>query len=323
MQLDLTSLSTQELRQLLDSARARGQATQSYRILQEMAARREAEPPPRKRGKRRPDEPRVINLDLGDPLVPSDALADDDFDVPPMPNADPADDPIAGLTMAAEAAPSPPPAKSRPRMAVFALGAAMGVAAGWVGATATAGSSLVLPALPPIAMPDFAAFVGPSKPAAEPGPEVQVAELPPAPTGEAAPPPAVLEVAAVPAEAVAQDAAVQAPEPAVEPAPALALPPPPPPPEEEDACAGERIPADRAICEDPALQKLQRDLRQAYAQALEAHADRATLRQRQLAWRDARDPIGDPAELKALYEARIRKLTLATAEAKRLALASR
>lgn len=337
MQLDLSSLSTPELRQLLDSARSRGHAAQSYRILQEMEARRAAEPAPRK-SKRRPDEPRVIDLDLGDPLEPRDVT--EDFDLPPMPASDlaldPADDPIAGLTLAREADPPPAPRpaldparKARPRIAVFAIGATLGVVAGWAGATATAGDTrlaltqLGLPrfAMPALAMPDFAAFVGSSKPAAEPSADVEVAEAPPAPTGEAAPPP-VLEVAVAPADALtlAEDASAHAPLPEAAPdlAPAATIPPPPPPVEEPPACA-ESIPADRAICEDPSLQKLQRDLRQAYAKALDAHADRATLRQRQLAWRDARDPIDDPAKLAALYEARIRKLNTATAEARRLA----
>ena len=83
-----------------------------------------------------------------------------------------------------------------------------------------------------------------------------------------------------------------------------------------DACASRATPADRAICEDPALQKLQTRLQHAYAEALEAHEDRATLRQRQLAWRDARNEVGDPERLARLYEQRIRKLEAATAEAR-------
>ena len=41
-QVNLTNASGQELRQLLDSSRRRGDAALSYTILQEMAARREA-----------------------------------------------------------------------------------------------------------------------------------------------------------------------------------------------------------------------------------------------------------------------------------------
>lgn len=317
-------MSTPELRQLLDSARARGHAAQSYRILQEMAARREAEPEPkgRKARKRRADEPRVISIDLGDPLD-----ARDDFDIPPMPGADPQDDPIAGLTLAREPQPEPPqepsPRKPRARFVTFAAGATMGVVAGWAGAVATADQMpFALPqlAIPQLAVPDLTAFVGSSTPAAEPAPDR--AEAPPAPTGEAAPPPA-LEVVAAPLNAVteAQDAVAEAPLPEAIPTPVVeaALPPPPPPPVEETACAHEPTPADRAICANDDLQKLQRDLRQAYAKALDAHADRATLRQRQLAWRDARDQVGDPDELAALYEARIRKLNTATTQARKLA----
>ncbi|MBU2364652.1 MAG: DUF1311 domain-containing protein, partial [Alphaproteobacteria bacterium] len=82
------------------------------------------------------------------------------------------------------------------------------------------------------------------------------------------------------------------------------------------ACAGEPTPADRTICDDPELQRLQRELRDAYAEALDAHEDRDLLRQRQLAWRDARNTVTDPARLARLYEDRIRKLNSATAAAR-------
>jgi uncharacterized protein len=82
-------------------------------------------------------------------------------------------------------------------------------------------------------------------------------------------------------------------------------------------CAGAGTPADRAICGDAELEKLQRDLRKAYAAALDAHADRAVLRQRQLAWRDARSDVSDRRRLAALYGERIRKLNAATADARR------
>jgi uncharacterized protein len=89
----------------------------------------------------------------------------------------------------------------------------------------------------------------------------------------------------------------------------------PEPPRAE--CAAQPTPADRLICADPELQRLQRDLRQAYAEALQAHQDRTLLRQRQLAWRDARSEVSDPRELARLYEERIRKLTAAAADARR------
>ncbi|MCR5878510.1 hypothetical protein [Phenylobacterium sp. J367] len=102
---------------------------------------------------------------------------------------------------------------------------------------------------------------------------------------------------------------------------AAATPEPKPEPKIQKAAAetcAAATPADRAICGDPELQRLQKDLRQAYAEALEAHADRATLRQRQLAWREARNDVDDPERLAGLYSQRIRKLEAATAEARRL-----
>jgi uncharacterized protein len=84
-----------------------------------------------------------------------------------------------------------------------------------------------------------------------------------------------------------------------------------------DACTAEPTPADRVICGDPKLRRLQRELRLAYADALKAHKDRALLRQRQLAWRDARNPVADPDRLAQAYEQRIRRLKSATADARR------
>ena len=81
------------------------------------------------------------------------------------------------------------------------------------------------------------------------------------------------------------------------------------------ACAGQPTPADKVICGDPALKTLQRELQRAYAAALAAHDDKAQLRERQLAWRDARSAVTDPARLTILYDERIRKLNAAAAEA--------
>ena len=79
-QVNLSALNGQELRHLLDASRRRGDASLSYKVLQEMAARREAPGERRPSKGRRPAEPRVIAVDLGDPM---EAPADD---VPPMPN---------------------------------------------------------------------------------------------------------------------------------------------------------------------------------------------------------------------------------------------
>ena len=75
-----------------------------------------------------------------------------------------------------------------------------------------------------------------------------------------------------------------------------------------DGCAAEPTPADRQICGDEELRRLQLELRQAYAEALDAHVDRALLRQRQLAWRDARNTVSDPTRLAQLYEQRVMDL---------------
>jgi uncharacterized protein YecT (DUF1311 family) len=82
------------------------------------------------------------------------------------------------------------------------------------------------------------------------------------------------------------------------------------------ACTAQPTPADRTICGDPELRGLQRQLRQAYNEALEAHENRALLRQRQLSWASARDPVSDPDRLAQLYEQRIRRLNAATAAAR-------
>jgi hypothetical protein len=82
-------------------------------------------------------------------------------------------------------------------------------------------------------------------------------------------------------------------------------------------CAAAPTPADRTICGDPELRRLQHELQRAYARALDAHEDRSLLRERELAWRDARNTISDPHRLAELYEARIQKLNAATADALR------
>lgn len=298
-QLDLSTLSGPELRSLLDSARDRGQAAQSYEILQEMARRREAGEAKRGpgrglgRGKRRPAEPHVITLDLGDPLESDD----DPFEAPPPPAAEVEAEPPLTLARPPEPGPQARPSKPskppkapkarRPRGTAlgFSLGALAGLVLG-IGVGGSVGEALFPP-------PDVELA-----PAHEPPPAAPPAPEPVAPVAEAAPAPLETPVA----EPVAPEPEPQ-PEPAPEPAAA-------------DACAAEPTPADRAICGDPALQALQAELRDAYAAALAAHEDRATLRERQLAWRDARSAVGDPAALAGLYEARIRKLKAATAAAK-------
>jgi hypothetical protein len=203
--------------------------------------------------------------------------------------------------------------------ATFAVGAAAGVVAGW-GFSEINRQAPVAPAAPARIETALA-----QQPAPTPILPV-VAEPPPAPLLEVAPPAPVAAqdegdgptspdtgkagdaagaALELPASASGTDAAGEAPRAVAVRAAAT------------DACAAEPTPADREICGDEALQRLQRELRQAYAEALDAHQDRALLRQRQLAWRSVRDGVSDPQRLARLYEERIRKLNAATAEARR------
>ncbi len=386
-EVNLSTMSAPELRRLLDATRARGEATLSYQILQEMAARRERG---RRRGlflMRRPAEPRVIAVDLGEPMEPED-------DLPPMPPAwrglppiepeastsplpapalQPSPGPALGPALGrsrrrktqpapsvataepaavVDAEPEPPedeaadaedaglrfPGREGPRarrrlplgtVAAFAAAAAMGITLGWWvgGITHHARTPPTAPAAAPMRTaalaPRPAPAPAPAAPiAAEPDPAIEASPGP-----AAGPPPDLREGALSPPNAAeaARDADSQAAE-------------PPPPasrkaepvrttetpqtavvrtaPTGAKACAAAPTPADREICGDPELRRLQRELRQAYAKALEAHQDRALLRQRQLAWRNDRNTVSDPHRLARLYEQRIRKLNAATAEAR-------
>lgn len=331
-QVDLSTLSGSELRQLLDSARARGQAAQSYRILQEMEARRRREgagggrrPLFARRRREAGAGQRVIDIDLGDPLEPKEEPPALPAWNAPEPDAEPA------LTLAPEPPPAPAPgappeagpepegdlapltlalersprAKARRGTWIavgFVAGVAAGLAAGWWTAAGLLGPAPFIAAAPP----------APAAPA-EPQMQLEVAEPSPAPLPAAVEPePALPEPPPEPVEL-----AQAAPDPEPLPAALDEVSPPEPEPAAADACAAQPTPADRAICESPRLQRLQRELQRAYARALAAHEDRAVLRQRQLAWRDARSEVSDPAQLARLYGARIRKLDAATADARR------
>lgn len=354
-QVDLSSLSGSELRALLNATRERGEAAQSYRILQEMAARRGDSPAPP--GARRPPEPRVIEVDLGDPL--DREAADDEDDVPPLPPnwkptpprtpapaaARPAAKPAPRATPqpAAKVAPPPkpkpapaaeeplppiaavhfrdvvtdkdpeplawdlpppgrePPSSREPRprarhtAAILAAGLVVGIGLGVVVGEAFRA---------PPRQPTVAAF----RAAAQPQPQLQ-----PAAQTETAPPPAPYPEAppdTAPQQAAPPDTAPPdtAPAEASEPAPA---------PPQAGGCAAATTPADRTICGSAELRRLQRELRQAYAQALAVHHDRDLLREHQLAWASARDGVTDPHALARLYSERIRKLNAATQDARR------
>jgi len=399
-QVNLSTLNGQELRQLLDSSRRRGDAALSYTVLQEMAARREAGGERRPFMLRRPAEPRHVDVEL-------DEAAETDDDLPPLPNwrppvrdaeavggaspppapqapaerrsrrktppppqppASKAAAPVAALDLESppplethrplslwHADAEPPrddaadaedpglrmhledkPGRSAPRpprlglVAGLALGIPIGLALGWWGAvlvrnapsspTAPAAAQVQTAALTPApASPETPP--APSASAAEPAPEVQPAPpaAPPGPDLRAAPitPPDAQGPARAP-----DAAATESPAPASRSAEADSAADTAPPALERPArggaraCAGAATPADRTICGDPKLQLLQGELRQAYAAALAAHQDRTLLRQRQLAWRDARNSVSDPDRLARLYEERIRKLNAATAAAR-------
>jgi uncharacterized protein YecT (DUF1311 family) len=211
--------------------------------------------------------------------------------------------------------PAPRPRKqarsgvSFPVFAAFTVGIGLGTGFGWL---AGGIARDVLPEPVVAAAPMRPAALAPAATPPPPAPEPVVTE--PAPQAEDAAA-APLEPTAPPAPDVQEGAPVVAEsgEPPAEAAPADAS----EATSASAACAAEATPADRAICGDPQLQSLQRRLRQAYAEALDAHQDRDLLRQRQLAWRDGRNAVSDPARLAALYEQRIRKLNAATAEARR------
>jgi uncharacterized protein YecT (DUF1311 family) len=337
LNVDLSALKGQELRQLLDTTRRRGEAALTYEILQEMEARRERGEPEGARGlfgPKRSTEPRVIDIDLGDPLDSKDPL---DLKEPGLDEPSPAfaaweEEPTDEATYLHPPQdygrePEPPPAKPRRRALWLSIGLAIGLAVGlgvggWAEtvsrqsrapplALAAAAPRPGLAAAPPVADP--IAVETETAPATPPPPApIAAAPLAQAPAPEAAPPsPPTTELAenttsasplaADPAEAASKQAAAS---------PTAAA-------TGSRACAGQPTPADRTICGAPRLQQLQRDLRQAYAEALDAHPDRDLLREHQLAWRDARNTVAEPDRLAQLYEARIRKLNAATAEARR------
>jgi len=141
---------------------------------------------------------------------------------------------------------------------------------------------------------------------------------------EAAPAPRVM------AAQIAKPAPTPPPEPASAPAVAAPDPAPPAPPAPRptalaktqarpavparlDPCATPPTPADRALCNDLALNLLSHEMRDAYGRALSAGADPAAIRESQAAWRRTRDPVSDPRALAEIYDRRIRELKAAAA----------
>jgi hypothetical protein len=340
LNVDLSTLRGQELRQLLDSTRRRGDAAVSYEILQEMAARRQrGEPEPTRRlfGAKRPAEPRLIELNLGDPLDPKDPELEEAAAHPPAIEdweLEAPDDDATYLHPPAhdDYEPEPPPARPRRRWPWLGVGLTLGLlvglaVGGWAEsvsnqpatpplqiAAATPPAAAAQPAVDPIAVETETAPETPPQGAISPATAPPAA--PPAPQAAAPPPPAAevaedtAPVAPPPADTgkpVAKEAVVK--EAAAKDTPTGAS-------KATGACAGQPTPADRIICQTPHLQQLQKALRQAYADALDAHQDRDLLREHELAWRDARSPVTEPDKLARLYEERIRKLNAAAAEAR-------
>jgi uncharacterized protein YecT (DUF1311 family) len=372
LQIDLTTLRPQELRQLLDTTRQRGQAELTYEILQEMAARRERDEREGRRAlfaRRKRSEPRTIELNLGDPLGIEDELPppeEDSWDPPSAVEPEPKPEPDEAIYLEREPPPQRAP-KTRPRKAAreprpaperrprrwgwaavaLVFGLAAGSVLGWsfdeiahdLGLAPTTAADKAPTAAPTV--------VAQALPPAQPAAPTTAADDPSAIQPEAAAP--APDAASVPAsssqtaDATPDSTAAASPPPAAAPIPAPVR-DTPPPVETAKAdtgkaelgkvdtgkaasvaiasagpkhCAAEPSPADQTICRDPHLQRLQRDLRDAYATALAAHEDRALLREHQLAWADARNAITDPDKLAQLYEERIRKLNAATADALR------
>jgi uncharacterized protein YecT (DUF1311 family) len=295
MQLDLSTLSGPELRQLLDSARQRGQAAQSYQILQEMDRRRVGGGPRRRIRARRSDEPHLISLDLGDPLSRPDPA----LDLPPAPTLE-----DAALSLPREPRPRRKALRPPWPLAGFAAGLAVGAALG-VHAAGRGSPPLQAPARPLATAQVADAPLAPV--AAPPAPVAAPAEPLEEPAGGE-----VLDVVVASPDAHdALDDVVKVEPPRIEVAEKSSV------SAAVDDCVSQPTPADRAMCADPDLKQLQRELRDAYSAALAAHEERGLLRERQLAWREARSDVAEPAHLARLYEDRIRKLNAAAADARR------
>jgi hypothetical protein len=80
---------------------------------------------------------------------------------------------------------------------------------------------------------------------------------------------------------------------------------PAPPPA---ACRAPQSPADRLVCDRPALAAQDREMRAAYDRALSAGADRLKVDRAQAQWRSRRDQATSEPELAKLYARRIAEL---------------
>lgn len=93
--------------------------------------------------------------------------------------------------------------------------------------------------------------------------------------------------------------------------------PTPASPAPRDACSARSpTPADRMVCRDLSLKLFDLELREAYAEALDARVDPVLLGAGQNAWKRTRDRVADPDRMARLYHLRIRELHAAAAQAK-------
>jgi uncharacterized protein YecT (DUF1311 family) len=279
------------------------------------------------------DADRPLSLRDHDP----EPLDDEDADYPPPPSS--------GFQPIELGVPKTPPHSRGRLLAGAALGIVFGIAVGWLGGwlardgmsrpAAPAPAPVQTAALAPAPAAPLPAAAEPAPEAApvtalgptdaQPAPEAPAATAPPSKAQDAAPvpdgtamelpAPGTEDAQAEAAKAAKAERAAKAAERARERAALVQA--PAETPAVAKGCATQPTPADRAICGDPRLRRLQAELRRAYDEALAAHEDRALLREHQLAWRDTRSAIGDPERLARLYEQRIRKLNAATAEARR------
>jgi len=294
-EVDLSALNGRQLRQLLDASRARGDEALSSGIARELASR----------GGRIPEAGAYMTIRPAERRF----LSDEEDDLPPE-WTDPSQwpDMLTDPPSDSEAPPGLDAADRRPRHGEAGPGADVGE-----GSTprrarrAMAGTGLALIAgfALGLAVAIFLArspVVGGHRPLSQ------------APPRAAAPIQADAPLLPQSGNAVAQASLpTQAPEIARPPSLSTKGPAPGVP----KRCAGAAAPADRVICANPNLRRLQAELWRAYGKAQRAHVDRGALRQRQLAWRQARNTVDDPHRLARLYEERIRWLNATAARNRR------
>ena len=302
LRIEMSGLTRAELRRLLTAAEARGQAELAEGFRAELAARAAGEDtgPPAPIAFEE-DEPGPIAFEEDEPAPiafgedePGPIIFEEDE---PGPIVAPEEPPLLSPLPLELPDRRAPPARRWPvGLAAVAL-LAVGGASGWILSGAPGWPQPESPGEPP----------APRAMTIRSAPGPVAASLPKA-SPEPPPPPA-----SAAAEAPAPEPTTP---PTAEPAPRVAsITAPRPGPRRVDPCAQPPTPADRLLCNDLALNLLERELRDAYGRALSAGADPVAVRQSQAEWRRARDPTSDPRALAGLYDRRIRELKAMTAAA--------